>query len=124
MNNQYDREEEQVEYVFNVNTFGMIEIEKESIPTTEVIVNDAAEKASKILNVDLKNIDKIKFLRMYLALYSMCGYHPTDRSEGDNMMRWWLNTDNKHLGYIPANYLHHPLQLDEIIRYLESFINH
>jgi|694.fasta_scaffold00734_7 hypothetical protein len=124
MNNQYDREEEQIEYTFNVNTSGMIEIESKSIPTTETIINNAAEKAAKILNVDITNIDKIKFLRLYLALYSLCGYNKENQSEGDNMMRWWLNTDNKHLGYVPANYLQHPIQMDEIIRYLESFNNH
>ena len=124
MNNKYDREEQQSEYTFNVDTSGMINIESQKIPTSEALINSASQKAAKILNVELKDIDRLKFLRMYLALYSLCGYHPTNQSEGDNMMRWWLNTENKHLGYVPANYLYHTLQLDEIIRYLESFTNH
>lgn len=125
MNNEYDRDDgEQVAYTFNVNTFGMINIESQKIPTSQELIDSASQKAAKILNVELKDINKLKFLRMYIALYSLCGYHPSNQSEGDNMMRWWLNTENKHLGYIPVNYIHHTLQLDEIIRYLESSTNH
>ena len=85
----------------------------------EVILEEAAIKASQILRIPHQHLNKTKFLYLYTLLYNLMGQGPCE--EGDENMRHFLNTHNKHLGFAPASRLTDEASLDKIIRYLESF---
>jgi hypothetical protein len=83
--------------------------------TDTEILDEAALKVSEILGVSVSEIDKIKFIQMYSLLYTIMG--------GDEeLMRHWINTKNKHLGFCPANELTDGASFDRILGYLESFL--
>ncbi len=85
--------------------------------TDQELINDAATKASQELHLPLNGcVDKLSLLRMWKALYVVHG--------GDvELMRHWLNTNNKHLGFNPASRLCDENSLGKIISYLEYFSN-
>jgi hypothetical protein len=79
------------------------------------ILDEAALKVSEILGVSVSEIDKIKFIQMYSLLYTIMG--------GDEeLMRHWINTKNKHLGFCPVDELTDGASFDRILGYLESFL--
>ena len=81
----------------------------------EDILDKATFKVSQILRIFVEGIDKAKFVYMYTLLYNQMGQGP----DGDENMRYWLNTYNTHLEFCPADELLH--KMPEIIGYLESF---
>jgi hypothetical protein len=83
--------------------------------TDTEILDEAALKVSEILGVSVSEIDKIKFIQMYSLLYTIMG--------GDEeLMRYWMNNKNTHLGFCPANELTDGASFDRILGYLESFL--
>jgi hypothetical protein len=79
------------------------------------ILDEATLKVSEILGVSVCEIDKIKFIQMYSILYTIMG--------GDEeLMRYWINTKNKHLGFCPVDELTDEASFDRILGYLESFL--
>lgn len=84
--------------------------------TDEEILQHAADKASAILRIPNRYIDTVKFVRLYLLLYTMVG------GDEENM-RWWLNTFNSHLNFCPASRLTDEHSLDKIIAYLETYVD-
>jgi hypothetical protein len=83
--------------------------------TDTEILDEAALKVSEILGVSVSEIDKIKFIQMYSLLYTIMG--------GDEeLMRHWMNTKNKHLGFCPVDELTDGASFDRILGYLESFL--
>jgi hypothetical protein len=83
--------------------------------TDTEILDEAALKVSEILGVSVSEIDKIKFIQMYSLLYTIMG--------GDEeLMRHWINTKNKHLGFCPVDELTDGASFDRILGYLESFL--
>lgn len=85
--------------------------------TGQEILNNAALKVSQILHIPVGQIDKVKFVYLYTLLYNLMGQGP----DGDENMRHWLNTFNKHLNFYPAAQLHDEGSMQKIIGYLESF---
>ena len=84
--------------------------------TQKELLQQAADKASAILRIPHRYIDTVKFVRLYSLLYTVVG------SDEENM-RWWLNTNNKHLGFCPAAKLTEDYYLDKIIAYLDTYVN-
>ena len=84
--------------------------------TDQEILDNAALKVSEILDIPVGDIDKTKFIYLYTLLYNMMGQGP----DGDDNMRHWMTTHNKHLGFCPVNGLIDRIQ--DIISYLESFL--
>jgi hypothetical protein len=83
--------------------------------TDTEILDEAALKVSEILGITVSEIDKIKFIQMYSLLYTIMG--------GDEeLMRHWINTKNKHLGFCPVDELTDGASFDRILGYLESFL--
>jgi hypothetical protein len=83
--------------------------------TDTEILDEATLKVSEILGVSVSEIDKIKFIQMYSLLYTIMG--------GDEeLMRYWMNNKNTHLGFCPANELTDGASFDRILGYLESFL--
>ena len=91
--------------------------------TDTEILEKAALKASQILHIPVGYIDKLKFVYLYILLYNLMGQgkdgKPCDK--GDENMRHWLNTHNKHLDFCPAARLTDEYSMNQIISYLESF---
>ena len=83
--------------------------------TDNELLQQAADKASAILRIPNRYIDTVKFVRLYLLLYTMVG------GDEENM-RWWLNTFNSHLNFCPAAKLTDEHSLDKIIAYLETYV--
>ena len=86
--------------------------------TDTELLDNVAYKITQILRIPVGEIDKIKFVYLYGLLYNLMGQGP----DGDENMRHWLNTHNKHLDFCPASRLTDEASFDKIIRYLESFI--
>lgn len=84
--------------------------------TDKELLQQAADKASAILGISHRYIDTVKFVRLYSLLYTVIG------GDEENM-RWWLNTNNKNLGYCPAARLTDEYYLDKTIAYLDTFVN-
>lgn len=91
--------------------------------TDNEIIDNAAQKAANILHVSLEGVDKIRLIYLYSLLFSKIGHDTYGKSpeEGDENMRHFLNTHNKHLGFCPGAYLTSEYHMNEIIKYLESF---
>ena len=87
--------------------------------TDEEILKSAADKITQILRIPHTNIDTLKFVILFSVLYIAVG----QGEDGEENMRWWLNTHNSHLNFCPAARLTDEASLDKIIAYLESFIN-
>ena len=85
----------------------------------EEILKSAADKITQILRIPHTNIDTLKFVILFSVLYIAVG----QGEDGEENMRWWLNTYNKSLGYCPAARLTDEYYLDKTIAYLESFVN-
>ena len=84
--------------------------------TDEEFLKQTATKAANILYMPLGDIEPVKLLQMFLSLDILLG--------GDvELMRHWLNTHNKHLGYCPGAHLT-DARMDDTIRYLEGMIEH
>ena len=84
--------------------------------TDEEFLKQTATKAANILYMPLGDIEPVKLLQMFLSLDILLG--------GDvELMRHWLNTHNKHLGYCPGAHLT-DARMDDTIRYLEGMIDH
>jgi hypothetical protein len=86
--------------------------------TDEEILDNAAHKVTQILRIPVGEIDKTKFVYLYTLLYNLMGQGP----DGDENMRHWLNTHNKHLNFCPAARLADEYSMKQIIGYLESFL--
>jgi hypothetical protein len=86
---------------------------------SEEILDNAALKVSQILRISLGEIDKTKFIYLYTLLYTVMG----QGEGGDENMRHFLNTFNKHLGFCPAARLDIETELDKIIGYLETHVD-
>ena len=83
--------------------------------TDQEILDNAALKVSEILDVSVGQIDKTKFVYFYTLLYEQMG--------GDEeLMRHWMNTHNKHLGFCPVDELANRASFDRILGYLEGFL--
>lgn len=80
-----------------------------------MIIQNAAIKAAEIVDIQLNDIDKLEFIRMVSNLSKVFG-------GDDELMIHWLNTYNKHLGFIPSSFLSDKDCLDDINNYLEYFI--
>jgi hypothetical protein len=64
----------------------------------------------------LGDIEPIKLIQMVVCLDILLG--------GDKeLMRHWVNTHNKHLGYCPGAHLT-DARMDDIIGYLEGMVEH
>ena len=87
--------------------------------TDTEILKSAADKITQILRIPHTNIDTLKFVILFSVLYVAMG----QGEDGEENMRWWLNTHNSHLNFCPAARLTDEASLDKIIAYLESFIN-
>lgn len=87
--------------------------------TDTEILKSAADKITQILRIPHTHIDTLKFVILFGALYIAVG----QGEDGEENMRWWLNTFNSHLKFVPAARLTDGASLDKIIAYLESFLN-
>ena len=76
-----------------------------------------AKKASEDLHIPLNGCLNVNdLIRIYYSLHILMG--------GDaELMRHFLNTHNKHLGFNPASMLCDEKSVQKIIGYLEGFIN-
>ena len=84
--------------------------------TDEEFLKDIAQKAANALHMPLGDIEPGKLLQMFIRLDILFG--------GDKeLMRHWLNTHNKHLGYCPGAHLT-DARMDDTIRYLEAMVEH
>jgi hypothetical protein len=77
------------------------------------IIQNASDKASEILRIPNRYIDKVKFIQLYSLLFTMA-------AGDESRMRWWLTTHNNHLNFCPAAVLTDTQSLDKIISYLEE----
>ena len=94
----------------------MLEIAEEREQLGEYAIKISKEMA-KILNITVDNIDPLNLIRMYCSLYALVG--------GDaELMIHWLNTENKHLNFVPVNQLTNKLSLNKIINYLDGLLQH
>ena len=84
--------------------------------TNEEFLKDIAQKAAKVLHMPLGDIDPAKLLEMYSCLWVLFG-------EDEELMRHFLNTHNKHLGYCPGAHLT-DARMDDTLRYLQGMMNH
>ena len=76
-----------------------------------------AKKASEELHIPLGGCLNVNdLIQIYYSLHILMG--------GDaELMRHFLNTHNKHLGFNPAAMLCDEKSVQKLIGYLESFIN-
>jgi hypothetical protein len=76
-----------------------------------------AKKASEELHIPLNGCLNVNdLIQIYYSLHILMG--------GDaELMRHFLNTHNKHLGFNPAAMLCDEKSVQKLIGYLESFIN-
>lgn len=91
--------------------------------TDQEILDKATHKVTQILRIPVGKIDKAKFVYLYSLLYNLMGQGPDGKpcEEGDENMRHWMNTHNKHLGFCPVDELTDGASFDKMIGYLESF---
>lgn len=91
--------------------------------TDNEIIDNSAQKAANILHISLESVDKVKLIYLYTLLFNQMGQGADGKpcEEGDENMRHFLNTHNKHLGFCPGAYLTSEYHMNEIIKYLESF---
>jgi hypothetical protein len=83
----------------------------------EELTEKISRKMAEILNIKLSDIEPVDFIRMYCSLYALVG--------GDaELMIHWLNTENKHLNFVPVNQLTNKLSLNKIINYLDGLLHH
>lgn len=88
-----------------------------SIITDEEIIANAAFSVVEILGLDKNTVysDPLNLILLYDRLALQFG--------GDEeLMRHWMGSGNKHLGYTPMLRVHVPYHLEEMVNYLESFI--
>lgn len=78
----------------------------------EFLIDKAANKIAEKLELEELPEDKITIIRMWRALYVQLG------GNLENMLHW-MNTYNKHLGYIPAKNVTDEIRLADMINYLE-----
>jgi len=84
--------------------------------TNEEFLKRTATKVANILHMPLGDIEPIKLIQMVVCLDILLG--------GDKeLMRHWVNTHNKHLGYCPGAHLT-DARMDDIIGYLEGMVEH
>ena len=82
----------------------------------EELIPRASKCAQSILELDPKAtyLDELGIIRLYDNLAMQFG--------GDEeLMRHWVRTGNKHLGFTPYLHVHNPVLLAEMNEYLESF---
>ena len=85
-------------------------------PTDEELVSRASKCAQNILELDPKAtyLDELGIIRLWENLAMQFG--------GDEeLMRHWVRTGNKHLGFTPYLHIHNPVLLTEMNEYLEGF---
>ena len=87
--------------------------------TDEEILQNAADKITQILRIPHTHIDTLKFIELFTLLYTAVG----QGEDGEENMRHFLNTHNKHLDFCPAARLTDDASLDRIIAYLQSFVD-
>jgi hypothetical protein len=94
--------------------------------TDEELILKAATNIAQILHIPLGEIDLQQLVSLYVPLYSLCGLSGSDEEteKGNEQMRWWLNTHNKHLGFNPASRLTDHQSMDKMIAYLETLAYH
>jgi hypothetical protein len=83
--------------------------------SNQEIIESAALKASQVLHIPRREIDPIDLIRLYSLLSTVFGDH-----EG-NMIHW-LNTHNLGLGFCPAARLTEKSSLNNMLLYLEGFL--
>lgn len=81
------------------------------------ILKQTADNITQILRIPHRHIDTKKFVILFSLLYLAVG----QGENGEENMRWWLNTHNTHLNFCPAARLTDEASLDQIIRYLEAY---
>lgn len=82
----------------------------------EELISRAFECVQKALDLDpvATYLDKLGAIRLYDNLAMQFG--------GDEeLMRHWVRTGNKHLGFTPYLHVHNPVLLAEMNEYLEGF---
>ena len=84
--------------------------------TDEEFLKDIAQKAANALHMPLGDIDPAKLLEMYSCLWVLFG-------EDEELMRHFLNTHNKHLGYCPGAHLT-DARMNDTLRYLQGMVSH
>ena len=84
--------------------------------TDEQFLKQTATKVANILHMPLGDIEPIKLIQMVVSLDILLG-------GDDELMRHWVNTHNKHLGYCPGAHLT-DARMDDIIGYLEGMVEH
>jgi hypothetical protein len=94
----------------------MLEIAEEREQLGEYAIKISKEMA-KIMNIKLGNIEPVNLIRVYCSLYALVG--------GDaELMIHWLNTENKHLNFIPVKKLNDTSSIKKIINYLDGLLHH
>jgi hypothetical protein len=94
----------------------MLEIAEEREKLTQDSIQ-IAKKMAKIMNIKLGNIEPVNLIRVYCSLYALVG--------GDaELMIHWLNTENKHLNFIPVKKLNDTSSIKKIINYLDGLLHH
>ena len=82
----------------------------------EEFLKKTATKAANALHMPLGDIEPGKLLQMFIRLDILFG--------GDKeLMRHWVNTHNKHLGYCPGAHLT-DARMDDTLRYLDAMVEH
>ena len=84
--------------------------------TDQELLQKAADEVSRVLRIPNRYIDNTKFVRLFVFLYAANG-------GDDELMRHWMNTHNKDLGFCPAAMLTDENSLDKIIAYLDWTCN-
>ena len=82
----------------------------------EEFLKKTATKAANALHMPLGDIDPAKLLEMYSCLWVLFG-------ENEELMRHFLNTHNKHLGYCPGAHLT-DARMNDTLRYLQGMVSH
>jgi len=85
--------------------------------TDEEFLKKTATKVANILHMPLGDIEPIKLIQMVVSLDILLG-------GDDELMRHWVNTHNKHLGYCPGAYLTSEYHMNKILGYLDAMVEH
>jgi hypothetical protein len=103
----------------DTKTFNGSDLHALDAKTTEELIAFAFGSAQELLGLDQTKAyaDRVNVLRLFDNLAKMLG-------GDDKLMRYWMGSKNMHLGYIPVDYAHDPVRLEEINAYLESILHH
>lgn len=92
---------------------------RDQIRSDEELITNAFECAHRALELSpyAPYPDKLGIIRLYDNLAKHFG--------GDEeLMRHWVMTGNKHLGFTPYLHAHNPRYLLQMNEYLEAYLNH